>query len=45
MDAHRSVLEIVIKWEGKMVLRITPMEGHIMICTMTLYWIKERGHG
>ena len=39
-----KVLEIVIKWEGKMVIRSDLMEGHIMVCTMSFYWINERGH-
>ena len=39
------LLGIVIKWEGKMVLRITTMEKHITVSMMTLCWIKERGHG
>ena len=39
------VLGIVTKWEGKMVLKSAPMEGHITVSTMTLYWRKERGHG
>ena len=38
------VLGIVEKWEGEMVLKSAPMEGHITIRTMPLYWRKERGH-
>ena len=45
MYDHRSVLGIVIKWEGKMLLRSALMEYHITVCTMLLYWRKERGHG
>ena len=45
LDAHRSVLGIVTKWEGKMVLRSAPMEGHITVRTIPLYWIKEGCHG
>ena len=39
------LLGIVTKWEGEMVLRNAPMEGHITVCTMPLYWRKERSHG
>ena len=28
----------------KMVLWSAPMEGHIMVRTMPLYWRKEKGH-
>ena len=43
--SYMSVLGIVIKWEVKMMLRSDPMEGHITVHTMPLYWRKERGHG
>ena len=44
IDARRSVFRIVTKWEGKMVLRSVPMEVHIKVRTMPLYWRKDRGH-
>ena len=39
-----SVLGIVAKWEGKIVLMSSPMEGHITVIMMPLYYIKERGN-
>ena len=44
MDAYRSVLGIVTKLEGKVFLRSAPIEGHITVRTMPLYWREERGH-
>ena len=44
LDAYRSVLVIVTKWERKMFLRSAPMEGHITVRTIPLYWREERGH-
>ena len=40
----KLLLEIVTKWEGKNFLRSALMEGNITVRTMSLYWIKERGH-
>ena len=39
------VLGIVANWEGKMVIRSDPMEGHITVRMIPLYWINGRGHG
>ena len=44
LDSHRSVLGIVGKQGGKMVLRSDQILGHVKVRTMTLYWRKERGH-
>ena len=44
LDAYSSVLGIVTKWEGKVILRSDPMEGHITVLTMPLYWREDRGH-
>ena len=44
LNAHRSVLEIVAKKEGKMVLRSDQILGHVNVRTMSLNWRKERGH-
>ena len=38
------VLEIVEKWEGKMVLRSAPMRIQIKVCMTPLYRIKKRGN-
>ena len=43
LDAYSSVLGIVTKWEGKVFLRNAPIEGHITISTMLLYWIEVTG--
>ena len=45
MDAHRSVLGIVAKQEGKLVLWSAHILGHITVHMMPLYWIKDSGHG
>ena len=42
---QRILLVIVTKWEGKMVIRSSPKEGHITVRTIMLYWRKDRGRG
>ena len=44
LDAYRSVLGIVTKWEGKFFLRSDPMEENITVRTIPLYWREDRGH-
>ena len=45
LDDHRSVLGIVAKKEGKMVLWSAQILEHVKIRTMPLNWRKERSHG
>ena len=45
LDAHMSVLGIVEKQEGKIVLWSDKILNHIKVRTMLLNWIKERSHG
>ena len=44
-EFHPSVLGIVTKWEGKMVLRSALMDVHITVRTMPLYCKTKKGHG
>ena len=45
VDAHGSVLGIVGNQGVKIVLWSAQILEHIKVCTMPLYWRKERGHG
>ena len=45
IDAHRSVLGIVAKLEGKMVLWSAQISEYVEVCTMPLNLRKERSHG
>ena len=44
LDAHRSVLGIVAKLEGKMVPRSAKILEYVEVRTMPLNWRKERMH-
>ena len=45
LDSDKSVLGIVAKQGGKMVVRSAQILGDVKVRTMPLYWRKERGHG
>ena len=45
LDAHRSVLGIVARLEGKMVLRSAKISEYVEVRTMPLNWRKEKSNG
>ena len=45
LDAHRSVLGVVEKQEGKIVLWRAQISEHVKVRTIPLNWRKERSHG